>query len=138
MKTCFIHPDQSTIQKKDVHQKQDTMEKRMRKIKRRTKKEKEPKPRKLKRRKVTVERLASTGKCQRCDDLYWYGFEGDNKHQIESKPKRAKRFNKLIDCELCLKCLTRETNNIKAYDIMQLWVFRGEGELNFDTKKVAS
>lgn len=108
----------------------------MRKIKRRTKKEKEPKRKRLKRRKVSVERLASTGKCQRCESLFFYAFEGEKKEQIEDHPKRAKRFNKLIDSELCLTCLTHETNGIKAYEIMQLWVFRGEGELIFKAPEV--
>lgn len=110
----------------------------MRKIKRRkkttnTEKEEKQKPKKLKRRRVTVERLSSSGKCVRCGDLFMYSFEGQNKEQIESKPRRAKRFNALIESGLCLKCLTRETNSIRAYDIMQLWVFRGEGDLNFKT-----
>lgn len=108
----------------------------MRKIKRRKKPaEKEPQRRKLKRRRVTVDRLMSSGKCKRCENLFMYSFEGENKDQIESRPKRAKRFTKLIDCELCLKCLTRETNSIKAYDIMQLWVFKNEGELFFKEEK---
>lgn len=105
----------------------------MRKIKRRKKPEdQKPQRKKLKRRKVAVERLISSGKCKRCESLFLYAFEGENKEQIENKPRRAKRFNKLIDSELCLKCLTQETNSIKAYDIMQLWVFKGEGELKFE------
>ena len=99
----------------------------MRKIKRR-----EKKPRKIKRRQIKVERLLSQGKCKKCGNLFSYSFEGENKKQIETKPVRAKRFKKLRDSELCLKCLTNESQSIRAYEIMQFWVFKGKGEINFE------
>jgi len=92
----------------------------MRTITRRPKKE-----RKITRRKIAVERLSSQGKCKQCESLFCYSFEGDKKEQIESNPKMAKRFNKLLDSELCLKCLTGEINTIKAWELMQFHVLRG-------------
>lgn len=93
----------------------------MRKIKRRKKE-----PRKIKRRRVKVDRLSSTGKCGQCGKLFLYAFEGENKDQIEKNPKRAKRFQALLDSELCLTCLTDEKNSFKAYELMQLHVMKGE------------
>jgi hypothetical protein len=93
----------------------------MRKIKRREK----PK-RKIKRRKVEVDRLSASGKCKECGNLFLYAFEGDKKKQIESKPKMAKRFKALLDSELCLTCLTGERHTIKAYELMQLHIIKGE------------
>ena len=99
----------------------------MRKIKRRDKK-----PRKIKRRRVKVDRLTSQGKCVKCGNLFLYAFEGENKEQIETKPVRAKRFKKLRDSGLCLTCLTNERQSIRAYEVMQFWVFKGKGEMHFE------
>lgn len=98
----------------------------MRKIKRRTKKEEKPKRKRLKRRKIKIDRLSSQGKCKECSNLFFYAFEGERKEQIETNPKMAKRFNALLDSELCLTCLTGERQSIKAYELMQLHVLKGE------------
>ena len=112
-----------------------TGEKKMKKIKRRKKPEDQKPPhKKLKRRKVVVERLSSSGKCKGCENLFLYCFEGEKKEQIENNPKMAKRFKKLLDSELCLTCLTQERNTIKAYDIMQFYVLKGDAE-NIHFKK---
>lgn len=81
--------------------------------------------RRIKRRKVVVERLSSSGKCKKCENLFLWAFEGDKKDQIESKPKMAKRFAKLLDSELCLNCLTGEKDNIKAYELVQFHILKG-------------
>ena len=93
----------------------------MRKIKRRDKSK-----RKIKRRKVEIDRLSASGKCKECESLYLYAFEGDKKKQIESRPKMAKRFKALLDSELCLACLTGERQSLKAYELMQLHIIKGE------------
>ena len=107
------------------------MKDKTRKIKRREKKE----PRKIKRRRVTVDRLSSSGKCKKCDSLFWFGFESTAKEQIETNPKMARRFGELLDSKLCLTCLTDEKQHIKAYELIQLYIIRGEGSLDFEDKK---
>lgn len=94
----------------------------MRKLKRRDKP-----VRKLKRRKVKVDRVTAMGKCKECESLYLYCIENGDPSFLESKPVKAKRFNKVVEKELCLVCLTGEKSTIKAWEILNLHVHKGSG-----------
>ena len=92
--------------------------------------------RKIKRRRLLkVERLSATGKCKKCDSPYLYSFEGATKEEIESNRRMAKRFVEVQEKELCLRCLTVDSNLFTAYEKMQFYVLKGNPISKEDNQK---
>lgn len=81
--------------------------------------------RKLKRRRVKIKRIMASGKCKKCESLYSYCIENGDPAFLEANPKKAKRFNKVMQQELCLACLTGERNSIKSWEILNLHIHKG-------------